>query len=32
MAVHYASHWKLTPDPAAKLGIFCTNAAVAQTR
>jgi len=28
MAVHYASHWKLTPDPAAKLGIFCTNAAV----
>jgi glycerol uptake facilitator protein len=28
MALHYASHWKLTPDPAAKLGIFCTNAAV----
>jgi len=27
-AIHYASHWKLTPDPAAKLGIFCTNAAV----
>jgi glycerol uptake facilitator protein len=25
---HYASHWKLTPDPAAKLGIFCTNGAV----
>jgi glycerol uptake facilitator protein len=28
MALHYASHWKLTPDPAAKLGVFCTNAAV----
>jgi glycerol uptake facilitator protein len=28
VVVHYASHWKLTPDPAAKLGIFCTNAAV----
>jgi glycerol uptake facilitator protein len=28
MTVHYAMHWKLTPDPAAKLGIFCTNAAV----
>jgi len=28
MAVHYAPHWKLTPEPAAKLGIFCTNAAV----
>jgi glycerol uptake facilitator protein len=28
MALHYAPHWKLTPDPAAKLGIFCTNAAV----
>jgi glycerol uptake facilitator protein len=28
MALHYAAHWKLTPDPAAKLGIFCTNAAV----
>lgn len=26
--LHYAPHWKLTPDPAAKLGIFCTNAAV----
>ena len=23
-----APHWKLTPDPAAKLGIFCTNGAV----
>jgi len=28
MALHYAPHWKLTPDPAAKLGVFSTNAAV----
>ncbi len=28
MALHYSPHWKLTPDPAAKLGVFCTNAAV----
>jgi len=28
MALHFAPHWKFTPDPAAKLGIFCTNAAV----
>ena len=28
MALHYAPHWRLTSDPAAKLGIFCTNAAV----
>jgi glycerol uptake facilitator protein len=28
MALHFAPHWKLTPDPAAKLGVFCTNAAV----
>lgn len=28
MAIHYAPHWALTPDPAAKLGVFCTNAAV----
>ncbi|MDR3751161.1 MAG: aquaporin family protein [Terracidiphilus sp.] len=28
MVLHFAPHWKLTPDPAAKLGIFCTNAAV----
>ena len=28
MALHYAAHWKLTPDPAAKLGIFCTIGAV----
>jgi glycerol uptake facilitator protein len=26
--LHYAPHWSLTPDPAAKLGVFCTNAAV----
>jgi glycerol uptake facilitator protein len=31
MALHYASHWKLTDNPAAKLGIFCTNAAVRNT-
>ena len=28
MALHYGPHWKLTPHPAAKLGVFCTNAAV----
>ncbi|HME57800.1 MAG TPA: MIP/aquaporin family protein [Terracidiphilus sp.] len=28
VALHFACHWKLTPDPAAKLGVFCTNAAV----
>jgi glycerol uptake facilitator protein len=28
MALHYFPHWKLTPYPAAKLGVFCTNAAV----
>ena len=28
MTLHFAPHWKLTPEPAAKLGIFCTNAAV----
>ncbi len=26
--LHFGPHWALTPDPAAKLGIFCTNAAV----
>jgi len=26
--LHYAPHWRLTPDPVAKLGVFCTNAAV----
>lgn len=28
MALHYAPHWGLTTDPAAKLGVFCTNGAV----
>ncbi len=28
MAVHYAPHWRPTPDPAAKLGVFCTSGAV----
>jgi len=28
MALHYAPHWKETPGPVDKLGIFCTNAAV----
>jgi glycerol uptake facilitator protein len=28
MVLHYAPHWKHTPDPAAKLGIFCTDAAI----
>jgi glycerol uptake facilitator protein len=28
MTLHYAPHWSLTPDPAAKLGVFCTNGAV----
>jgi glycerol uptake facilitator protein len=28
VALHYAPHWQLTPDPAAKLGVFATNAAV----
>jgi len=28
MTLHYAPHWKLTEDPAAKLGVFSTNAAV----
>ena len=28
VALHFACHWKLTPDPAAKLGVFATNAAV----
>jgi len=26
--LHYAPHWRPTPDAAAKLGVFCTNAAV----
>jgi glycerol uptake facilitator protein len=28
MTLHFAPHWALTPDPAAKLGIFCTSPAV----
>jgi glycerol uptake facilitator protein len=28
VVLHYGPHWKLTSDPAAKLGIFATNAAV----
>ena len=29
MVLHYAPHWGVTPDPAAKLGIFfCTNGAI----
>jgi glycerol uptake facilitator protein len=28
MAMHYAPHWRHTPDAAAKLGIFCTGPAV----
>ncbi len=28
MALHYGPHWRLTPDPAAKLGVFSTSAAV----
>jgi len=31
MTLHYAPHWRLTPDHAAKLGVFCTNAAVRST-
>ncbi len=28
VALHYAPHWRVTPDPAAKLGVFCTNGAI----
>ena len=28
MTLHYAPHWKPPPDQAAKLGIFCTDAAI----
>jgi len=28
MALHYAAHWRFTPDAAAKLGVFCTSGAV----
>jgi glycerol uptake facilitator protein len=29
MALHYAPHWSQTPDPAVKLGVFCTAPAIA---
>jgi glycerol uptake facilitator protein len=28
MVLHFAPHWSQTPDPAAKLGIFCTAPAI----
>jgi glycerol uptake facilitator protein len=28
MALHYAAHWRHTPDPAMKLYVFCTHPAV----
>lgn len=28
VALHYGPHWRETPDPAAKLGVFSTNAAI----
>lgn len=28
VVLHFGPHWSQTPDPAAKLGVFCTNAAV----
>lgn len=28
MTLHYAPHWRPTPDPAAKLGVFCTAPAI----
>lgn len=31
MVLQYGPHWSLTPDPAAKLGIFCTAPAVKNT-
>ena len=31
MTLHYGPHWSHTPDPAAKLGIFCTAPAVKAT-
>ena len=27
-ALHFGPHWSLTPDPAAKLSVFCTHGAV----
>ncbi len=31
VVLHYAPHWKLTPDPVAKLSVFCTKPAVRST-
>jgi glycerol uptake facilitator protein len=31
MTLHYAPHWSQTPDPAAKLGVFCTAPAIRAT-
>jgi glycerol uptake facilitator protein len=31
MVLHFAPHWSQTPDPAAKLGIFCTGPAIKST-
>lgn len=28
VTLHYGPHWSQTPDPAAKLGIFCTKGAI----
>lgn len=28
MTLHFAPHWSHTPDPAAKLGVFCTGPAI----
>jgi glycerol uptake facilitator len=28
MALHFAPHWSQTPNPAAKLGVFCTGPAI----
>ncbi|HTX76761.1 MAG TPA: MIP/aquaporin family protein [Terracidiphilus sp.] len=28
VALHYGPHWRETPDPAAKLGVFCTGPAI----
>ena len=28
VALHYAPHWRITEDPGAKLGIFCTGPAI----
>lgn len=28
MAIHYGPHWRGTPNPSAKLGIFCTGPAI----